>query len=500
MVDDVLEAVAQRVAGRRAKAALDGRFAPSTATVQATVVGAQVALVEGVPVPTVGVSSDLMGKTLPMRNIRRPAAALYAPTYGGGVVSTASGVVAAPAPVVETEVPKPYATVVVAASDSKHPYAKNADFVCDGVSDQVQIMAALLQANALGYTQGGLVLLLDGLFSLDAPIAWPENASGVTLQGLGVWATCIWWIEESLPGGDMISLSDANVCCRIYDIWFSHSRASTAGCNIASRSNAVSDVRIERCVFEMAAEDAIHFEQADYLQVTDCDFESALGAAVYVGNVGSRLVVMRNLATVGGAAAVYVGGRYFQILDYEGGMVEGWITDNYLSSRTYAVDIGQQWASGEWNITGNMGGALRLRKVTNGRLAHNEVEEGGDYGIVLDACSRVLVANNYVEKTYYDALTLTDSVDCLVNGNLLHVAGYSADAGPFAAVRLNGSTGSTRNLLAGNMVRGADQDYAVIVEVGSNDNAFLNNDWRGAWSVAATSDAGTGTVWQGNLS
>ncbi len=57
------------------------------------------------------------------------------------------------------------ATFVVAASDSAASSKKQADYVCDGVDDQVEIQAAIdaLPAN------GGKVLLLEGTFILDAP-------------------------------------------------------------------------------------------------------------------------------------------------------------------------------------------------------------------------------------------------------------------------------------------------------------------------------------------
>jgi len=67
------------------------------------------------------------------------------------------------------------ATLIVAASDSLHP--NMADYVCDSVDDQVEINAAI---NACG-SRGGLVLLLDGNYSISGTIILKPF---VSLQGI----------------------------------------------------------------------------------------------------------------------------------------------------------------------------------------------------------------------------------------------------------------------------------------------------------------------------
>ena len=68
-------------------------------------------------------------------------------------------------------------TYVVAASDSVNPSA--ADYVSDGVADEVQINAAITAANAAG---GGIVYLMEGTFIVDTSVLMQDN---VTLQGAG---------------------------------------------------------------------------------------------------------------------------------------------------------------------------------------------------------------------------------------------------------------------------------------------------------------------------
>ena len=77
-------------------------------------------------------------------------------------------------PIPETHIMRE-ATIVVAASDSVTP---SGDYVCDGTADEVEIQAAI---TALG-ASGGEVVLLDGTFTVAAPITL---ASNVTLSGQG---------------------------------------------------------------------------------------------------------------------------------------------------------------------------------------------------------------------------------------------------------------------------------------------------------------------------
>lgn len=73
---------------------------------------------------------------------------------------------------------KRYATVVVAASNSLHHAAADADFVCTGTNDHTTINNAI---NTLP-SAGGVVLLMEGTYN----IAGQVNGNGVTdLRGMG---------------------------------------------------------------------------------------------------------------------------------------------------------------------------------------------------------------------------------------------------------------------------------------------------------------------------
>jgi len=73
------------------------------------------------------------------------------------------------------------ATLTVAASDSTKLLKTQADYVCDGVDDQVEIQAALA-----ALPDGGTVILSDGTFNCAGVIT---PAAGTTLKGQGPDAT-----------------------------------------------------------------------------------------------------------------------------------------------------------------------------------------------------------------------------------------------------------------------------------------------------------------------
>ena len=78
---------------------------------------------------------------------------------------------------------KPYATIVIAASDSTAADKASADFVCDGVADNVEIQAAFDAIDTNAGMVGGKVLLLEGTFSIAAGVE--VNGRRASLEGMG---------------------------------------------------------------------------------------------------------------------------------------------------------------------------------------------------------------------------------------------------------------------------------------------------------------------------
>jgi hypothetical protein len=136
-------------------------------------------------------------------------------------------------------------TYTVAASNSTH--AAGADYTADGTADEVQINAAI---QALPAT-GGRVLLLDGTYTINAPIV---AKSGMWLQGQG--AATIVKIVTGHAGS--ISIIDArangaNSNVTISDLTLDGNSITTIqGIYVAQSPNATlaDNVRIERCTIK----------------------------------------------------------------------------------------------------------------------------------------------------------------------------------------------------------------------------------------------------------
>lgn len=106
----------------------------------------------------------------------------------------------------------PPAMKVVAANDAPVAVKASADYVCDGVADEVEINQAIaaLSSDVIGLgTQGGSVLLWGKLFNTAAAI---KIRSQVTLRGQGQWATTIKPATTYQPGatGGVIELYSGN--------------------------------------------------------------------------------------------------------------------------------------------------------------------------------------------------------------------------------------------------------------------------------------------------
>lgn len=147
---------------------------------------------------------------------------------------------------------RPYATKVVAASDSNATDAANADYVCDGVDDHVQINAALAVLSG-----GGRVLLLDGTFTLGGPVTLVSNCE---VAGMGMYAT-------RLTATGSVRLLDGQSVTGVVvrDL-------ALAGTYIGVWLQTSADARVEGCRFD-GLETGVYLTTPDRIEITNCLFE-----------------------------------------------------------------------------------------------------------------------------------------------------------------------------------------------------------------------------------
>ncbi len=139
----------------------------------------------------------------------------------------------------------PYATWVVAAADSVAPERANADYVCDGVADEVQITAAL--------AGGGRVVLLDGTYILSATATL---ISGCSLVGMGAGVSTLSGTGDLLSGDSLAQVQIEDLTCD--------------GGGLAVTSVAL-DIDVARCEF-VDATVAINLAAPSGCTVIECRF------------------------------------------------------------------------------------------------------------------------------------------------------------------------------------------------------------------------------------
>lgn len=166
------------------------------------------------------------------------------------------------------------ATLIVAASDSLNH--NMADYVCDGVADEVEINQAL---NALP-VQGGRVVLLEGQYVLANPIIIPDN--DIVLEGEG-WATFI--NGNNLATGNHAIQVSTWSNCHIKNLSIRTNAGGGNVCHCIFAEDGCNDLLIENIYFEDSDSDAIHIEgtSTNRVKILKCFIEGADGYGIYIG-------------------------------------------------------------------------------------------------------------------------------------------------------------------------------------------------------------------------
>jgi len=195
------------------------------------------------------------------------------------------------------------ATLIVAASDADVQSIAQADYWCDGIADEVQINAALTALPATG----GAVVLMEGTYTISAPIVLVKNSA---LRGVG--------------GGKSVQITLANNSdCNM--IYFQQTDASSSfiyvgyllllgnKANQASGNgilfewdgaNVLKDFEIERVYINSCKEDGIKIDHAWGGHIHGCNSESNGGDGYDIH--GNQTYVYSNYASECGGAGFYI--------------------------------------------------------------------------------------------------------------------------------------------------------------------------------------------------
>ena len=307
-------------------------------------------------------------------------------------------------------------TLTVAASDSLASSMAQADYVCDGTDDQVQIQAAI---TALG-VGGGTIQLSEGHFYISSAIVM---AQAITLQGGN-------WLSTSLSivnNADCNAIEDpVGVECwwvRIADLRIAGNKAN----NAAGHGVAIDDPTgtgssfwtIERVSIVGMKNDGIYINFGFYRSIFQCDIESCDGWGINSGpNVENGTYIDHTLvqSNAGGSIRIQGGATHKVsfVVSEDGGSdtlqigatyVE--VTNCYFKSSDCGAGRLIYWSgaqgSFESNVIQSCANANWLlfleadgNTIVNNRFYLNVVNAGANNNIISIVGQRNVIANNII--------------------------------------------------------------------------------------------------------
>ncbi len=337
------------------------------------------------------------------------------------------------------------ATLVVAASDSSWRGRQSADYICDGVSDQVQINDALDWLVSDGRT-GGKVMLLEGTYVIDGHILMPSDTQ---IEGQGAGTVIKIKDGYTLPPAPnrylyMIANRDAsNTRLRVAHLTLDGNKAKTAETSLiwAIAFHTVTDSVIEGVQSVNAPANEIEV-YGDRNRVSECRLQNARAGGLVVA-YGSGCTVSGNVVHAAGSHGIM------------------------LSNLANSV------------VTGN-------------------VSKGNEFGISVYECVSCTITDNAISESGYDGIYMYKCKECQVTGNNIMASGQinNPDWGN-SGIRLFWE--SSRNNVQHNTIRRGDGSmkpaYGIWIKSADCDrNLVTNNDLYLSGTTASLKNDGSNTV------
>lgn len=340
---------------------------------------------------------------------------------------------------------KPYATIVVAASNSTAPGASEADYVCSGTDDQDTINLALAAADDRGH-----VLLLEGIYNLSGSIIPPSGGNQwISGQGYGthIRYTGSGYAIDPVSGAHSIRISDMRL---------------EAATNRTGNGLSVteSDSWVWNC----------HIE----------DFDVGIG----VGGTGVQgiHIIDNNIYNCEYGIAI-------------SGLNWGLIARNFIYSDV-CIQSNASWSQ---IINNTIRGAannnipININGGTHSRYCDNVIVGGyrGIFGQLMGACYH-MICDNKIRDCQSEGIYIFDSDDIMIHNNSVIAVGIESDNVNSAIL----VSSCDRCSVQGNMVRyGTSNRHRYGIHVnGGNDNFVTNNDLKNSGVTGSLNDTGTGTI------
>ena len=372
------------------------------------------------------------------------------------------------------------ATLVVAASDSLHQ--GYADYVCDGVDDQVEIQAAI-EALPSG---GGKVVLLDGEYTLNENTSNALNAainigrSNVTLEGSG-WGTILKLKDGITAPSILQSYSPAGSNIIIRNLQIDGNKANTTdpgvhthGCGF--HSSGLTDFIIENLYVHDIWYRGLSFYSGERGIIRNNNIVDVYNNCVNLDHSTSYVTVTGNyLSATGSSAGIEVDASTGHI------NVRNIITNNivsgYFGIRGTSIGV-QECVIANNNIYDSTHGISFEGK--NSIISHNNINHTDNTPLKLGGYTNRAIGNIFI-------YTMNSKIE--IAGNYNNLIGNSILGGRESGILVSGNHNIVRDCI---MLRSRD-GTGITIEGDYNKicgNQILNTDWTNTnLSEAASSGA-----------
>ncbi len=318
------------------------------------------------------------------------------------------------------------ATFVVAAHDSLDN--ENADFVCDGTDDQVEIQAAIDNLLAIG----GSIYLREGTYIVSGDIK--ISKSNVTLVGAG--ASTVIKIRDSHDANINVIYASGKSGLLIQNLRIDGNKANqTSGTMFGIYFTSVENSKIIDCWVEDLRNNGINLESSsnNTVMCNTCQGN---------GDHGIRLCSSSNNNTITSNTC-------------QGNSHEGIRLDSSNNNNTVTGN----------NCQGNGDHGIYLYLSNNNNtVTCNTCQGNGDEGIRLDSSSNNTVTGNTCQGNSYSGIDLYNSSNNTVTGNTCQ--GNQISYGIYLY-------SSSNNTVTGNNCQGNDE--GIYLERSSNNTVTGNN-------------------------
>lgn len=413
--------------------------------------------------------------------------------------------------------------LTVAASDASAQAKADADYICDGVDDQVEIQLALDANHAAGANVNeSTVYLTEGTFYISAAIKmysystlWGSGGYTRLIPQVSAYATDFYFIENAnlVSPEYNISIRDLRIDCNysstgkirgihlkevwwatISHCWFWDIPFAAILMETTCLNNHIIDCEFDFCSWTM---DDPLYEATIETGLDDEGLLIANNTFYYCNNCSLRCkaidaTIVNNLFMNGGEAdveanfggnisiwndSVVIVGNY--IRDGAGGNI---VADGSLGPGGHA-DMAGVGTLVEIVIVGNVlnyvnaGHNIRLKSITNSNVSGNTIGEAQHHGISLEAVN-----------------------DSVINSNTLWKNGLAIDAEIQTYDNINVDGDSNYNCIQGNLCRcintaTSKTRYGInIANANCDGNMVTNNDLYNAGVTGNFNDTGTGTI------